>query len=83
MSTTRQPACSQTTAKAENKKCPSHRALPCGGFCRLTVNRFELSVRPANMKRQLRKHEVKQTPKFLLLTYYFLLSKNPSSEVKK
>lgn len=35
------------------------------------------------MKRQVRKYEVKQAHQFLLFTYYFLLSKNPLSEVKK
>ena len=58
MSTTRPPACSQTTAKAENKKCLPRGNLPCGGFCKLTVNWFEWSVCIANMKRQLRCHEV-------------------------
>ena len=58
MSTTRPPACSQTTAKAENKKCPPRGNLPCGEFCKLTVNWFEWSVCIANMKRQFRCHEV-------------------------
>jgi len=35
------------------------------------------------MKQPLRKYEVKQAHQFLLFTYYFLLSKNPLSEVKK